>query len=63
MTMLFAGMNSEEKQDLIFWVNDIQDELGVTILFIEHDFLEYIVDQLKIKKLLSNIGRGLLAAL
>jgi branched-chain amino acid transport system ATP-binding protein len=32
-----AGMNSEEKQDLIFWVKDIQDELGVTILFIEHD--------------------------
>jgi len=32
-----AGMNSEEKQDLIFWVTDIQDELGVTILLIEHD--------------------------
>ncbi|MEA3232798.1 MAG: ABC transporter ATP-binding protein, partial [Thermodesulfobacteriota bacterium] len=25
------------KQDLIFWVKDIQDELGVTILLIEHD--------------------------
>ena len=32
-----AGMNVEEKQDLIFWVKDIQDELGVTILLIEHD--------------------------
>lgn len=32
-----AGMNSEEKQDLIFWVKDIQDVLGITILFIEHD--------------------------
>ena len=32
-----AGMNAEEKQDLIFWVKDIQDELGVTILLIEHD--------------------------
>jgi len=32
-----AGMNSEEKQDLVFWVKDIQDELGVTILLIEHD--------------------------
>jgi branched-chain amino acid transport system ATP-binding protein len=30
-------MNSEEKQDLIFWIKDIQDELGVTILLIEHD--------------------------
>lgn len=32
-----AGMNAEEKQDLIFWIKDIQDELGVTILLIEHD--------------------------
>jgi branched-chain amino acid transport system ATP-binding protein len=30
-------MNAEEKQDMIFWVKDIQDELGVTILLIEHD--------------------------
>ena len=30
-------MNSEEKQDMIFWIKDIQDELGVTILLIEHD--------------------------
>ncbi|MFZ5563064.1 MAG: ABC transporter ATP-binding protein [Thermodesulfobacteriota bacterium] len=32
-----AGMNAEEKQDMIFWIKDIQDELGVTILLIEHD--------------------------
>jgi len=32
-----AGMNTEEKQDLIFWIKDIQDVLGVTILLIEHD--------------------------
>ena len=32
-----AGMNSEEKGDLIFWIKDIQEELGVTILMIEHD--------------------------
>ncbi len=32
-----AGMNSGEKQDMIFWIKDIQDELGVTILLIEHD--------------------------
>jgi branched-chain amino acid transport system ATP-binding protein len=32
-----AGMNSEEKQDMIFWIKDIQDELGVTMLLIEHD--------------------------
>jgi branched-chain amino acid transport system ATP-binding protein len=32
-----AGMNSEEKQDLIFWIKDIQDELNMTVLLIEHD--------------------------
>jgi branched-chain amino acid transport system ATP-binding protein len=32
-----AGMNLEEKQDLLFWMNDIRDELGVTLLLIEHD--------------------------
>ena len=30
-------MNSEEKQDMIFWIKDIQDELGISILLIEHD--------------------------
>jgi branched-chain amino acid transport system ATP-binding protein len=30
-------MNSEERQDMIFWIKDIQDDLGVTIMLIEHD--------------------------
>jgi len=38
-----AGMNSEEKQDLVFWIKDIQDELGVTMLLIEHD-MKLIMD-------------------
>ena len=32
-----AGMTAEEKQDMIFWVKDIQHDLGITILLIEHD--------------------------
>jgi len=32
-----AGMTAEEKQDMIFWIKDIQDDLGITILLIEHD--------------------------
>ncbi|MFP4476767.1 MAG: ABC transporter ATP-binding protein [Desulfatibacillaceae bacterium] len=32
-----AGMNAEEKQDMIFWVRDIRDHIGMTILLIEHD--------------------------
>ncbi|MGH7412308.1 MAG: ABC transporter ATP-binding protein [Candidatus Methylomirabilis sp.] len=32
-----AGMNAEEKQDLLLWIEDIRDELGITILLVEHD--------------------------
>jgi branched-chain amino acid transport system ATP-binding protein len=32
-----AGMNLEERQDLLFWIGDIRDELGVTIVMIEHN--------------------------
>ncbi len=32
-----AGMNVEEKGDLIFSIQDIRDDLGATILLVEHD--------------------------
>jgi branched-chain amino acid transport system ATP-binding protein len=32
-----AGMNAEEKDDLVHAVEDIRDEMGVTILLVEHD--------------------------
>ena len=32
-----AGMSTEEKGDLKLWIEDIRDELGVTILLVEHD--------------------------
>jgi branched-chain amino acid transport system ATP-binding protein len=32
-----AGMNQEEKQDMMFWIQDIRDDFEVTILLIEHD--------------------------
>ena len=32
-----AGMNVEEKQDMCRFVLDVNDELGVTVLLIEHD--------------------------
>ncbi|MCP4131263.1 MAG: ABC transporter ATP-binding protein, partial [bacterium] len=38
-----AGMNSEEKHDLFFWIKDIQQEMGVTIIMIEHD-MKMIMD-------------------
>lgn len=50
-----AGMNAEERQDLIFWIKDIQDELGVTILLIEHD-MKMVMD-ISDRVLVINSGR------
>jgi branched-chain amino acid transport system ATP-binding protein len=50
-----AGMNSEEKQDMIFWIKDIQDTLGVTILLIEHD-MKMVMD-ISDRILVINFGR------
>jgi branched-chain amino acid transport system ATP-binding protein len=50
-----AGMNSEEKQDMIFWIKDIQDELGITILLIEHDMT--MVMDISDRILALNFGR------
>jgi branched-chain amino acid transport system ATP-binding protein len=50
-----AGMNAEEKQDMIFWVKDIQDELGITILLIEHDMT--MVMDISDRILAINFGR------
>jgi branched-chain amino acid transport system ATP-binding protein len=32
-----AGMNLEEKEDLIFSIRDIRDDFGITVLLVEHD--------------------------
>ncbi len=52
-----AGMNSEEKQDMIFWIKDIQDELGITILLIEHD-MKMVMD-ISDRVLAINFGKPL----
>jgi branched-chain amino acid transport system ATP-binding protein len=32
-----SGLNVEETDDMAFWINDIKDELGITVLMVEHD--------------------------
>jgi branched-chain amino acid transport system ATP-binding protein len=32
-----AGMNQEEKRDMMFWIRDIRDDFQVTIIMVEHD--------------------------
>ena len=31
-----SGMNLEEREDLIFWIRDIKEDLKITILLVEH---------------------------
>jgi branched-chain amino acid transport system ATP-binding protein len=32
-----SGLNTEETDDMAFWIRDIQHELGITVLMVEHD--------------------------
>jgi branched-chain amino acid transport system ATP-binding protein len=37
MDEVSSGMNLEETQDLIIWIKDIREQLGITIVLVEHD--------------------------
>ena len=32
-----SGLNPEETEDLVFWIEDINQDLGITVLMVEHD--------------------------
>ena len=32
-----SGLSPEETDDLVFWIEDIREDLGITVLMIEHD--------------------------
>ena len=32
-----SGLNVEETEDMAFWISDIKNELGITMLMVEHD--------------------------
>ena len=32
-----SGLNPEETEDLSFWIEDINEELGITVVMVEHD--------------------------
>jgi len=38
-----SGLNVEETQDLAFWIEDIIEDFGITILLVEHD-MRLVVD-------------------
>jgi branched-chain amino acid transport system ATP-binding protein len=32
-----SGLNPEETEDMAFWIKDLVNDLGITILMVEHD--------------------------
>lgn len=49
-----SGMNMEEVEDLIFWVSDIKEDLGITILLVEHNMR--MVQEISDRLLALNFG-------
>jgi len=49
-----SGMNMEEMEDLSFWITDIKEELGITILLVEHNMR--LVQEISDRVLALNFG-------
>jgi len=52
-----SGLNTEETEDMAFWIHDIRNELGITVLMVEHDM--GLVNEVSDRVLALNYGRVL----
>ena len=52
-----SGLNVEETDDMAFWIHDIRNELGITVLMVEHDMT--LVNRVSDRVLALNYGRVL----
>ena len=52
-----SGLNVEETADMAFWIQDIQHDLGITILMVEHDMS--LVSKVSTRVLAMNQGEVL----
>ena len=52
-----SGLNVEETDDMAFWIQDIKNELGVTVLMVEHDMT--LVSKVSDRVLAMNQGEVL----
>ena len=52
-----SGLNVEETEDMAFWIQDIQQELGITVLMVEHDMT--LVSKVSDRVLAMNQGEVL----
>ncbi|MBN1574092.1 MAG: ABC transporter ATP-binding protein [Deltaproteobacteria bacterium] len=55
-----AGMNLEEREDLMIWIKDIRDDFGITIILVEHDMnlIMSISDEIMALNFGRKIARG-----
>jgi len=52
-----SGLNVEETDDMAFWIQDIKNELGITVVMVEHDMT--LVSRVSDRVLALNYGRKL----
>jgi branched-chain amino acid transport system ATP-binding protein len=52
-----SGLNVEETDDMSFWIRDIKNELGITVLMVEHDMT--LVNRVSDRVLALNYGKVL----
>jgi branched-chain amino acid transport system ATP-binding protein len=52
-----SGLNPEETRDLAFWIGDIKNDLGVTVIMVEHDMS--LVANVADRVLCMNMGEAL----
>jgi branched-chain amino acid transport system ATP-binding protein len=52
-----SGLNVEETDDMAFWIQDIQQDLGITVLMVEHDMS--LVSRVSDRVLAMNQGQVL----
>ena len=52
-----SGLNVEETEDMAFWIQDIRNLLGITVLMVEHDMS--LVSAVSDRVLALNYGRPL----
>ena len=50
-----SGLNVEETDDMVYWINDIRSELGITVLMVEHDMT--LVNRVSDRVLALDYGR------
>lgn len=50
-----AGLNQEEREEMVFWIRDIRQQLGMTVILIEHNM--QLVKNISDRIMVLNFGR------